>query len=162
LTDLQTAKPTGDSNIYVVVADGKWYYWNGSAWTAGGVYQSTGIADQTVTPEATNFVTYGKNLIDETLVVVGQNINENTGTSPSNASSKRTDYIKINPTDNYVFASFGDTSLTPIASNIKGAYYDAAKNYISGIASIGNKGGAYNAANTHFILSLPANAAYLR
>ncbi|WP_242302510.1 M14 family metallopeptidase, partial [Bacillus cereus group sp. BfR-BA-01423] len=36
------------------------------------------------------------------------------------------------------------------------------KNYISGIASIGNKGGAYNAANTHFILSLPANAAYLR
>ncbi|MBA4294357.1 hypothetical protein C0431_15465 [bacterium] len=44
LSALQTAKPTGDSNIYVVTADGKWYYWNGSAWTAGGVYQSTGLS----------------------------------------------------------------------------------------------------------------------
>jgi hypothetical protein len=29
--------------------DGKWYYWNGSAWTAGGTYQSTGIADSSIT-----------------------------------------------------------------------------------------------------------------
>lgn len=48
LTALQTALPTGNTNIYVVTADGNWYYWNGSAWTAGGVYQSTGIADSTV------------------------------------------------------------------------------------------------------------------
>jgi hypothetical protein len=41
---LQTAKPTGDGNIYLVSADGKWYYWSGSAWTAGGVYQGTGPA----------------------------------------------------------------------------------------------------------------------
>lgn len=45
---LDSAHPTGDANIYVVTADGKWYYWNGSAWTAGGVYQSTGIADDYV------------------------------------------------------------------------------------------------------------------
>lgn len=50
LTALQTAFPTGNANIYVVTADGKWYYWNGTAWTAGGVYQSTGIAPNSITP----------------------------------------------------------------------------------------------------------------
>lgn len=41
LTLLQTAFPTGNTNIYVVLADGHWYFWNGTAWTSGGVYQST-------------------------------------------------------------------------------------------------------------------------
>ena len=49
LSALQSAKPTGDANIYVVTADGKWYYWSGSAWVAGGTYQSTGIADGSIT-----------------------------------------------------------------------------------------------------------------
>ncbi len=31
-----------------VNADGQWYYWNGSAWAAGGLYQATGIADNSV------------------------------------------------------------------------------------------------------------------
>jgi lysophospholipase L1-like esterase len=51
LAALQSAFPTGNTNIYVVTADGKWYYWNGTAWTAGGTYQSTGIADGGVKPE---------------------------------------------------------------------------------------------------------------
>ncbi|MEH7246457.1 GDSL-type esterase/lipase family protein [Neobacillus niacini] len=46
---LQTAFPTGNTNVYVVSADGKWYYWNGSAWTAGGTYQATGIERKSVT-----------------------------------------------------------------------------------------------------------------
>lgn len=45
LSALQTAKPSGDTNIYVVTADGNWYYWNGTAWTAGGVYQTTIVKD---------------------------------------------------------------------------------------------------------------------
>lgn len=48
ITALTTAFPTGNSNIYIVTADGKWYYWNGAAWTAGGTYQSTGIGNGTV------------------------------------------------------------------------------------------------------------------
>jgi len=28
-------------HIYLVTADGKWYYWDGNDWTAGGVYMST-------------------------------------------------------------------------------------------------------------------------
>lgn len=46
---LTTAFPSGNTNIYVVTADGNWYYWNGSAWTSGGTYQSTGIVDNSVT-----------------------------------------------------------------------------------------------------------------
>lgn len=46
LSDLTAAFPSGNNKIYVVLADGKWYYWNSStsAWTAGGVYLSTGNA----------------------------------------------------------------------------------------------------------------------
>lgn len=49
LVALQTAFPTGASGIYLVTADGKWYFWSASAWTAGGTYQATGIADGSVT-----------------------------------------------------------------------------------------------------------------
>ncbi|MDP4268439.1 MAG: SGNH/GDSL hydrolase family protein [Bacteroidota bacterium] len=45
LSALQTAFPTGASGVYVNTADGKWYWWNGTAWTAGGTYQSMGISN---------------------------------------------------------------------------------------------------------------------
>lgn len=35
---LSAAIPAGNANVYVVTADGNWYYWSGAAWTAGGVY----------------------------------------------------------------------------------------------------------------------------
>lgn len=41
LVALEAAHPTGDTGIYVVVEDGNWYYWDGTAWMAGGTYQST-------------------------------------------------------------------------------------------------------------------------
>ena len=50
LSDLETAYPTGTNGIYVVVADGNWYYWNSAntEWTAGGVYQSSvGVVPET-------------------------------------------------------------------------------------------------------------------
>lgn len=34
----------GKKNIYIVEADGKWYYWNGSSWAAGAIYQSNELA----------------------------------------------------------------------------------------------------------------------
>lgn len=40
LAALQEAYPTGTTGIYVVQADGHWYYWNGTAWADGGVYQT--------------------------------------------------------------------------------------------------------------------------
>lgn len=45
---LTTAFPSGNANTYIVTADGKWYYWDSSAWTAGGTYQSTGVAEGSI------------------------------------------------------------------------------------------------------------------
>lgn len=45
---LQAAYPTGTTGAYLVTADGKWYYWSGSAWTVGGTYQSTGLSAKAV------------------------------------------------------------------------------------------------------------------
>ena len=56
---LKAAYPNGNTNMYVVTADGKWYYWSGTDWTAGGVYQSQGIADDQV-----SFKMVQKNLVN--------------------------------------------------------------------------------------------------
>lgn len=39
LAALKSAFPNGNQNIYVVTADGKWYYWSGNDWISGGIYQ---------------------------------------------------------------------------------------------------------------------------
>ena len=45
LSDLESAYPTGTTGIFVVQADGHWYYWDGTQWADGGVYQATAISD---------------------------------------------------------------------------------------------------------------------
>ena len=54
---LRTAFPNGNDNIYVVSADGGWYYWNDTTWTKGGTYQGAVIADKSITPNK-NISTY--------------------------------------------------------------------------------------------------------
>ena len=51
LSALQTAFPTGAEGIYLVSADGHWYYWNSTneEWTDGGEYLSSGISTATNT-----------------------------------------------------------------------------------------------------------------
>lgn len=51
LAELEAKYPNGNNNMYVVTADGKWYYWSGTDWVAGGVYQSQGIADGSITTD---------------------------------------------------------------------------------------------------------------
>lgn len=53
LDALNAAFPTGNTNIYVVVADGNWYYWNGS-WMPGGLYQNLIIQAYPFQYQATN------------------------------------------------------------------------------------------------------------
>lgn len=45
---LVAAFPSGNNKIYVVKATGYWYYWNGSKWTAGGLYQGVKLAARSV------------------------------------------------------------------------------------------------------------------
>jgi len=56
---------TDTSRIYVLSTDGHWYYYNGSAWTDGGVYQATELADNSVSPRKTTFHKRSNNLYDK-------------------------------------------------------------------------------------------------
>ncbi|MEK4889737.1 BppU family phage baseplate upper protein [Bacillus sp. FSL M7-0996] len=62
LAALKAALPNGGYGIYIVSADGKWYYWDNNNWVAGGTYQSTGIADLAVSKDklANHAVSYQK------------------------------------------------------------------------------------------------------
>ncbi|KAB2335092.1 hypothetical protein [Bacillus mesophilum] len=78
LTALQTAYPNGNGNIYVVTADGKWYYWNDTAWVAGAVYQGT-ISDGM---PATNIIKNGD--FSNGFTSWGQNTSSNVQTIANN------------------------------------------------------------------------------
>jgi glycerophosphoryl diester phosphodiesterase len=133
LAALQTAYPTGTTGIYVVVADGKWYYWSGSAWAIGGTYQSQGIVDRTVPIDKLDFVLRSTNLIDETKSTTGFRINATTGLTVADAAYMVSDYTYIKPNtihSKYYVDSAG--IVTAVQHDI--AFYDASKNYISGIA----------------------------
>ena len=76
LTALQNAFPTGTDGTYVVSENGHWYYWNGSAWTDGGVYQAIQLADNSVeTPDLVDgCITTQKTFIDIANKVISYNV----------------------------------------------------------------------------------------
>lgn len=51
-----TSDMTDTDRVYVNTSNGYWYYYNGTAWTQGGVYQSSQIPQNSVTPEMTTFI----------------------------------------------------------------------------------------------------------
>jgi lysophospholipase L1-like esterase len=108
LSALQTALPTGSSDNQLVTADGKWYYWSGSAWTAGAVYQSTGIADGSITRKSTNFLQFkrtGKNLFNpnDPDIQTGYQFNDTQdGTTTANATYSITGYIRVSNGDKLI------------------------------------------------------------
>lgn len=63
LDELKTAVPNGGPGVYVV--GGEWFYWKNGNWVKGGDYQSSGIAQNSVSPEMTTFARSTTYLIDE-------------------------------------------------------------------------------------------------
>lgn len=56
LSALQTAKPNGDSGIYVTTDNGHWYYYN-NGWKDGGVYQAVEVLDNAITTNKIDAIT---------------------------------------------------------------------------------------------------------
>lgn len=56
LVATSTSQMTDTTKIYVLTTDGYWYYYNGSAWTRGGIYQSSGIGNGQINYKMTDFV----------------------------------------------------------------------------------------------------------
>ncbi|EGP5497573.1 hypothetical protein DZ783_04180 [Enterococcus faecium] len=133
LAALKTAFPNGNSNIYVISEDGNWYYWSGSAWSSGGKYQETGIAENSIdgtklmaeTIQRHNLSeTYvngapGANLFDKNNIHVDKYINYKFKLADA-AGYVTTNYIYISGQSKLTFKrithyAFYDLSYTPIA-----------------------------------------------
>lgn len=113
LADLQSAYPTGAEGIYVVSADGHWYYWNSGAWTDGGVYQATEIEgnsieniklkDKSGNVRTTEYLTIGKNLFNYHKAILGKVMNYNNGAITTDASYFMSDLISVEESETYIF-----------------------------------------------------------
>lgn len=102
---LTSADPS-HSNIYVVLEDGKWYYYNtsSSTWTAGGTYQSTGIGVNEVDSEnLVNNLKYSLNA--EVLDITQMSFTENSYVQWSNGSIENSNNFNISED---IFLNAGD------------------------------------------------------
>jgi lysophospholipase L1-like esterase len=167
LTALQTAYPTGATGIYLVTTDGKWYYWLGSAWTVGGTYQATGLANNTIitkqikddaiTPYKIRDIEYQLdpfvpvNIFDkDALSVQGEWCNPTTGvfeTTAYTGSYFHTDYLPARPNIRYI-RKF----------QLSVVFYDENKVFISGISTPPSM--TLNGI-TGYGVTTPANCAYI-
>ena len=92
---------TDTTRIYVNTTDGYWYYYNGSSWAQGGVYQSSGLEDGSVTPVKTSFSKISRNLYDwESAPVINANLSSVYDTVQGSTKTRST-YIACDPNTTY-------------------------------------------------------------
>ena len=84
---------TDTTKSYLLTTDGYWYYYNGTDWVRGGLYQATEIENGSITPIKTNFFTY-KDLLDST-DITKQRLSSSGGGSSAQESYRMTDYIPV-------------------------------------------------------------------
>lgn len=112
LSAIQTAFPTGNDKRYVASDNGEWYFWNGSAWTSGGIFQGIGIANETVNAMKIDDYIY-KNIVNVEKAL-GSNINNTiidqktltSITSISGTRVNRTRIIEAPATDNGILTLY--------------------------------------------------------
>lgn len=145
LAALQSAYPTGKAGLMLVTADGKVYFWNGSAWTAGAQFQSTGLADGSITPEKTNFVTHfvSDNLLNPGVVLLQTRPLTTVGSTPDQTEIQTgfntCGYVVNNGSNSYALHLNGaDSSLYVRAFVYTGAGYQ------TNIAPTYSSGGVFN------------------
>ena len=137
LSDLQTASPD-NGYCYLVETDNHWYYWNGTAWTDGGVYlaslydseldeNSTNAVKNKVIAKNLNNVEKSINLFDISKVVVGGYFSSTGGIATSATSEYNKEYIKVEPGNKYIL---GNQS----GLNLLIATYDSNKNFIERVS----------------------------
>jgi plastocyanin len=143
LSDLQTAYPSGINGIALVTADGYGYYWNGlGSWTKGSQFQSTGLADGSVTVDKTDFIVKGKNLFNKASATIGYYVNQASGDLAASSSYNASDFIPVSSSTQY--------AISKVNSSTRIAYYNSSKGFISGALNPGS------------IITTPANTKYIR
>lgn len=133
---------------------GNWYYWNGSAWTSGGTYNSAAVdTDKTLTQsdkpadsavvgkeigslkeslEACIDVTASRNILAFENYTRGKYYSASSGSDRYNDSfTAIDDYVKIEPNTDYVLSIFSDGNYETMPNAVV-IQYDAGRKYISG------------------------------
>lgn len=151
---------TDRTRIYVYTGDesgytkGNWYYWNGSSWVSGGVYNSVAVeTDKTLTVagkaadgevvgqeigqlkeelEECIDVTASRNILAFENYTRGKYYSASSGSDRYNDSfTAIDDYVKIEPNTDYVFSIFSDGNYETMPNALV-IQYDAGRKYISG------------------------------
>lgn len=156
LAALQTAFPTGTTGVYIVTADGKLYSYIASAWTAGGIYQATGIAPGSIINNMLDLDAIGTskiqhmvesvNLLNDRKIISGYYV-DSAGVLQTTSVYSVTDYIYVDPSTQYKVSWAVDTSKCAV-------YYDKNKAFLGYTVVVG--GGLDYAITTH------ANAKFMR
>lgn len=151
LDDLENAYPNGTAGIYVITADGNWYFWDGTEWVSGGTYQSTGIAKGSITPKEISFIpAYGLpslNLFDKDAVEAGYYVNYLDGGLVGVNGVNASNFIKVIAGKQY-------TIQCPTRGIVEQlAFYNASKAYVGGFSG---------ASSGISVITIPANASYVR
>lgn len=110
---------TDITKIYVLTTDGNWYYYNGSSWISGGIYQSTQIANDSIIMEKMINSLQSENQFNYDTITNGKTL-DNTGNLIDNTNYYTGDYIPVKANQTYY------VNYCRIV-----AYYDTSKEYVS-------------------------------
>lgn len=131
---------TDTTKIYLLISDGKWYYYNGTTWIAGGTYQSTSIGDNSV---------YANNLeeslasslnieIPQIIWETGYYRNAN-GVKSTNNNYSASNNIKLKQGDKiYMLCNAGSTVISVISNITPDGDPVALNNSAQNVLSIGD------------------------
>ncbi len=128
LTYLQSAYPSGAEGVFLVLADGHWYYWNATttSWTDGGLYQSQGIGERSIQPKKTTFLLGGTtNLFIKADITSGQAVSPVNGSLMRLASAAASGMIPVKKNTKYIIGkSLGSYTYGT-------AFYTAGSSFVS-------------------------------
>ena len=171
------ADMTDTDKIYVYVGtesgytSGNWYYYDGSAWVSGGVYNSTAFETDTtlsVSGAAADAKVVGDKFSelsgnvyhDEVelpfTTTSGSSINVDNGELASSSVFSYTNYIDV---ELYAYVTYKQIKVTAVNTTVGIAFYDENKNFICGVYGLyGNAAAGYGDA----VAAVPPRAKYLR
>ena len=127
---------TSNKGIYVATDNGHWYYWNGSAYADGGIYQTAVNYDELENRieeiESAQSVAYSLNKFDLNTYSEGQ-INDNNGTITPDTDYWTSDFIDVKKGDVVWYSKISNGNIYfPTSLTIVGlALYDEHKNFIA-------------------------------
>ena len=148
LVATSVSEMTDTTRVYVNTTDGYWYYYDGDSWEQGGVYQSTGINDNSIAPEKTTFYKQIQ-LIPEDGWVENKVYNATNGSYVDfQGGSSSSVKIPVTAGEKLIVIDYSGYR------NIRIVFWDANDDYVGYNQSVKT--------NQFSIITVPANATYCR